>query len=406
MSQKSKKREIKINFSWFYFILILAIGWMLFNNAGAAPVKIEWAEVQEMFAKGDIKEILTLAAKCNFIGEWYESEDVNLMDMYAAQLRMQIGSLAGMKIVVDAGNGAGGFFATEVLGRLGADVSDSQFLEPDGNFPNHIPNPENKDAMKAIKNAVLENKADLGIIFDTDVDRMSAVLSDGSEINRDAIIAMMAAILVDEYPGSTVVTDSVTSDRLQNFLEGSLGMKQHRFKRGYKNVINECKRLNEAGIVSPLAIETSGHGALKENYYLDDGAYMAVKLLIAAAKAKAAGKELGSYVADLKPGFEEEEVRFKIMTEEFGAYGKQVLAAFEEKKYKPNDIVIKQNDEGDVIYLVDQGELDCEKVFKPGEDPKHLKVYKPGESFGELALLYNAPRAATIRAKTDCVLSV
>ena len=57
MSQKSKKREIKINFSWFYFILILAIGWMLFNNAGAAPVKIEWAEVQEMFAKGDIKEI-------------------------------------------------------------------------------------------------------------------------------------------------------------------------------------------------------------------------------------------------------------------------------------------------------------------------------------------------------------
>jgi cAMP-dependent protein kinase regulator len=50
------------------------------------------------------------------------------------------------------------------------------------------------------------------------------------------------------------------------------------------------------------------------------------------------------------------------------------------------------------------GTLDCFKVFKKGEDPKHLKVYQPGESFGELALLYNAPRAATIRAKTDSVM--
>ena len=219
----------------------------------------------------------------------------------------------------------------KVLKPLGADTTGSQFLNPDGMFPNHIPNPENKQAMAAIKKAVLDNQADLGIIFDTDVDRMSAVLPDGSEINRDAIIAMMAAILADEYPGGTIVTDSVTSDRLQDFLENHLGMKQHRFKRGYKNVINECKRLNEAGIVSPLAIETSGHGALKENYYLDDGAYMAVKLLISAAKANRSGKQIASYVEALKPGFEEAEYRLKLSGEDFGAYGKQVLKAFEER---------------------------------------------------------------------------
>ena len=80
---------------------------------------------------------------------------------------------------------------------------------------------------------------------------------------------------------------------------------------------------------------------------------------------------------------------------------KTVIDSFEEKKYKAGQNVITQGEEGDVLYLVDLGELDCEKVFKPGEKPTYLKTYKPGESFGELALLYNAPRAATIRAKTD-----
>ena len=80
---------------------------------------------------------------------------------------------------------------------------------------------------------------------------------------------------------------------------------------------------------------------------------------------------------------------------------KTVIDSFEEKKYPAGQNVITQGEEGDVLYLVDSGELDCEKVFKAGDPPTYLKTYKPGESFGELALLYNAPRAATIRAKTD-----
>ena len=80
---------------------------------------------------------------------------------------------------------------------------------------------------------------------------------------------------------------------------------------------------------------------------------------------------------------------------------KTVIDSFEEKKYTAGQNVITQGEEGDVLYLVDSGELDCEKVFKAGNPPTYLKTYKPGESFGELALLYNAPRAATIRAKTD-----
>ncbi len=73
--------------------------------------------------------------------------------------------LEGMKIVVDAGNGAGGFFVEKVLKPLGADTAGSQFLEPDGTFPNHIPNPEDKDAAASISKAVLDAKADLGVIL-------------------------------------------------------------------------------------------------------------------------------------------------------------------------------------------------------------------------------------------------
>ena len=240
--------------------------------------------------------------------------------------------LSGMHIVVDAGNGAGGFFAGRILTPLGADTTGSQFLDPDGHFPNHIPNPEDPAAMRAIKEAVIENDADLGLIFDTDVDRMSAVLSDGTDVSRNALIAMMAAILAPDYPGSTIITDSVTSDGLHDFLEGELHLKHLRYMRGYKNVINECIRRNEAGEVSPLAIETSGHGALSENYYLDDGAYLAVKLIIAAAKARAEGRTLADLIANLRYPAEAREIRIKIIgVDDVRAYGQEVLAAFEER---------------------------------------------------------------------------
>ncbi|CAA7061480.1 unnamed protein product [Microthlaspi erraticum] len=245
--------------------------------------------------------------------------------------------LEGFHIVVDAGNGAGGFFAAKVLEPLGAITSGSQFLEPDGMFPNHIPNPEDKSAMEAITKAVLDNKADLGIIFDTDVDRSAAVDSTGREFNRNRLIALLSAIILEEHPGTTIVTDSVTSDGLTSFIEKKLGGKHHRFKRGYKNVIDEAIRLNSVGEESHLAIETSGHGALKENHWLDDGAYLMVKILNKLASARAAGKGSGSKVlTDLVEGLEEPrvalELRLKIDKNhsdlegrDFREYGERVL---------------------------------------------------------------------------------
>ena len=282
--------------------------------------------------KGDIKEILAYAASdaCTGLNPGKLISGA-FMDTYANILCDKIRSatgetkpLAGFRIVVDAGNGAGGFYVDKVLKPLGANTEGSRYLDPDGSFPNHIPNPEDKTAMEAITESVKLAKADLGIIFDTDVDRAGAVLSDGSELNRNRIIAMLSAILLREYPGTTIVTDSITSTGLAKFIEEKGGV-HHRFKRGYRNVINESIRLNNLGQDSQLAIETSGHGALKENYFLDDGAYLVTKLLIELARGKKEGYTLESLIESLEEPAESKEIRMNILLEDFKPYGQQVI---------------------------------------------------------------------------------
>ncbi len=257
---------------------------------------------------------------------------LDFISVYAADLVAKIRAKTGMEkpldglhIVVDAGNGAGGFYAEKVLAPLGADTTGSQFLEPDGHFPNHIPNPEDKGAMAAIQQAVLTQQADFGIIFDTDVDRAGAVDRHGKEINRNRIIALIAAIAIQEHPGATIVTDSITSSGLKKFIEDDLGGVHHRFKRGYKNVINEAIRLNNEGIYTPVAIETSGHGALKENYFLDDGAYLIARLLIQMALLRQDGRHIDELIANLEEPLEAKEFRLNIGCEDFKTYGSDVI---------------------------------------------------------------------------------
>ncbi len=296
----------------------------------------------------DLSEILALAEK----GEKSVSstagtvEKVDYLKTYATRLRRMICEavgkteadlpLKGYHIIVDAGNGAGGFYATDVLAPLGADVSGSQFLEPDGMFPNHIPNPEDKTAMESICNAVLKNNADLGLIFDTDVDRAGCVGSDGKEINRNRLIALSSFIALSGNEGGTIVTDSVTSDGLKTFIENDLGGVHYRYRRGYKNVINKALELCEQGINCPLAIETSGHAALRENYFLDDGAYLVTKIVIELAK----GNDIAKIIESLELPLEEREYRLNITEENFKDYGLRVIRELEEHCNGREDLTV------------------------------------------------------------------
>ncbi len=311
----------------------------------------------------DIERITCLACEDYVpVGRAHDTEAVNYMPIYARELRKMICDelgateadkpLSGYKIVVDAGNGVGGFYAGDVLAPLGADVSGSQFLDMDGMFPNHAPNPENKAAMASICKAVTDNKADLGIIFDTDVDRAGCVDENGKEINRNRLVALASIIALEGNKGGTIVTDSVTSTGLTDFINNHLGGVHYRFKRGYRNVINEQLRLESEGINCPLAMETSGHAAFRDNYYLDDGAYLVTKIVIKMAQMGREGKKLDSLISQLRDPKEEAELRFRIKENDFRSYGNKVIAELE--KYAGSESgwrIADDNREGIRIYF-------------------------------------------------------
>lgn len=342
--------------SMFMSIINFAVDSAIMITASHLPMEMNGLKFftrQGGFSGNDIKEILSYAEKNEYQlkSETQKAEKLDNMKKYCKDLCDMIKEgvnapnydrpLENLKIVVDAGNGVGAFYAEKVLAVLGADISGSCYLEPDGRFPNHIPNPENKQAMQSICDAVKKANADLGVIFDTDCDRAACVDKNAQEINRNKLVALAAYIALKDNKGGIIVTDSVTSDGLAEFIEKDLGGVHHRFKRGYKNVIDEAIRLeNEEKKSAPLAIETSGHAAFKENYYLDDGAYLITKIIIEAAKLNKEGKQIEDIISSLKTPVEEKEIRFTIKLDDFREYGLSVINDFKALCEKTEGITV------------------------------------------------------------------
>merc|ERR1711865_109464 len=208
--------------------------------------------------------------------------------------------LKGLNIVLNSGNGSGGFFC-KVLQDLGANVDGSVNTEPDPLFPSGIPNPEKEEMVQETIQACEKANADLGILLDTDSDRCGLVAPRSYEriktestdnqshnfkptnyeaINGNRLIALMGVIYARKSPHCSIVTDSVTSIGLSKFLEEELALNHIRYLRGYANVIQKAKLVNqETDANAEVAIETSGHCAVRENGFLDDGTFTALKVL-------------------------------------------------------------------------------------------------------------------------------
>ena len=207
--------------------------------------------------------------------------------------------------------------------------------------------------MASIKKAVLDNQADLGVIFDTDVDRSAIVSKDGQMINRNNLIAVLSAIVLQEHPGSTIVTNSPTSDHLKNFIEEK-GGKQYRYISGYRNVINKAIELNEEGINCQLAIETSSHAAFKENYFLDDGAYVIAKVLMLLPKLQKENRELTDLMAELEQPLETLEIRYAIGGENYKECGQKMIDTFRTELPKQAGFSVNPENQEGVRFSVNE----------------------------------------------------
>lgn len=254
------------------------------------------------------------------VGAVFASEYVDWMPHYERQLKKELNEqskiahsfntegadnddgscsnkpLDGLKIVLNAGNGSGSFFQ-KVLEDMGADVQGSIHTTVDSSFPQGVPNPENSKMISETIDACEKVHADLGILLDTDADRCGMVAPrsfknndrdtgskyipvDYEPLNRNRLIALMGVVYARQAPGCAIVTDSVTSNGLSKFLVNELGLNHVRYLRGYANVIEKAKSLiQQDQIDAQVAIETSGHCAVRENGFLDDGTFTAIKVL-------------------------------------------------------------------------------------------------------------------------------
>lgn len=287
-----------------------------------------------------------------------------LMDAYRDRLRKLVMEymdvdvalpLLGLHVVIDASEGAAGFYA-EFLESLGASTEGSINLEPTGLFTDHLPNPESPEALKALSSAVCENEADLGILFDADGDRVAIVDQNGRAINRNRLIALIAAILLEDEKNLTFVTDSVTSSGLTRFIT-EWGGTHYRYRRGHKNVIEEAKRLAAEGFQVPVAIETSGHAAMADNYFIDDGVYLATKIVCEAMWRKRDGLTLASLIDELQEPKESVEVRLPIIQEDYKrAAGYVIEAVLSHTLTNPECRLAPDNREGvRILFSLDGG---------------------------------------------------
>jgi phosphomannomutase/phosphoglucomutase len=171
------------------------------------------------------------------------------------------------KVVIDAGNGTAGIFAKRILEKLGQKVI-GLYLEPNGDYPNHAPNPQEEDTLTDLKAKVLEVGADVGFAFDGDADRVGVVDERGRVIPADRLLALLSQDLLARHPGAGVVGEVLCSQVLFDAIAQAGGV-PHLAPSGH-SVVKD--KMREVGAL--LGGEMSGHIFLAEDYHGSDDAFL------------------------------------------------------------------------------------------------------------------------------------
>lgn len=198
----------------------------------------------------------------------------DIWPIYKKELLTKIDTnkLKNLKIVIDAGNGVAGPFITDLLGPI-TNIT-PLFCDPDGSFPNHEANPEELHNMQDLIKKTLEKKADIGIGFDGDGDRIGIVDEQGTHYSADYLLLLLTKDLLQRHKKPQIVFDVKVSQAIINKME-ELGAIPVMSKTGHSFIEQKMKDLD-----APLGGEVSGHMFFGENYYgFDDAFLAALKIL-------------------------------------------------------------------------------------------------------------------------------
>ena len=232
-----------------------------------------------------------------------EIQQTDLMNRYVEEVCSQAQYFKKMKVVVDCGNGSAGEIAPKLMRALGHEVIEL-FCEIDGNFPNHHPDPGKPENLRDLIETVKESKADLGVAFDGDGDRLGVVSNLGEIIFPDQLLMIFAQDVLSRIEGAEIVFDVKCSNLLAQTIENAGGMPVMS-ATGHFHIKNALKKSG-----APLAGEMSGHIFFNDHWYgFDDGHYSAFRLMEIITKLN---EPLSSIFDSLPKAFSTPEINIEV----------------------------------------------------------------------------------------------
>ncbi len=220
----------------------------------------------------DIQKLLKMIQTDDLEKGQGEVTQADVIPAYKAMLKERIKFQKPFKIVVDAGNGTAGPIVPEVLRDLGCEVI-CIYCEPDGRFPNHLPDPTVMKYIQDLRDRVISEKADFGLGYDGDADRVGVVDNKGRVVFADQAIALLARDVLSRNKGAEILFDVKCSQMLPEEIKKAGGVPVM-WKTGHSVLKAKMK---ETG--APFAGEMSGHIFFKDGYFgFDDGIYVSFRL--------------------------------------------------------------------------------------------------------------------------------
>lgn len=224
----------------------------------------------------------------------------NIFDDYVARYKQEFKDMPPVKVVLDCGNGAAGCIARRLYEAVGLKPI-ILFEEPDGRFPNHHPDPTVEENLTALKKAVKEHGAAIGIGFDGDADRIGVVDNEGHFLQGDELMVIVSRTILKGNPGAKIIGDVKCSDRLYADIRHN-GGEPIMWKTGHSLIKTKIKEEK-----APFGGELSGHVFFADrNYGYDDALYAGLRMIEAVGKS---GKKLTQLLDGFPPAFNTPEIR-------------------------------------------------------------------------------------------------